>query len=272
MATASVSYTFVNGDPNDGPQVSQNFTDLVTFLNNSVVHKDGSTTMTGALVLPASDPTTANQATRKSYVDNQSVRVFASTAARDAAITAPSEGMQVYIDDRNSLMFYDGSGWRDAISQLRMHGVVGTRASGTINISDTTTTAVAFTAEDTDTDGYHDNSTNNTRFTVPSGLGGVYYVEGSVQWTSQTGATGGVVLFIRKNGSDNLARVSQLPVGSSGTMTVSSFIPLVATDYLELCVWHSSAGTRTLGFNSTINGLDPKTPTFKMFLLSGAVA
>lgn len=115
MATASVSYTFVNGDPNDGPQVSQNFTDLVTFLNNSVVHKDGSTTMTGALVLPASDPVSANQATRKSYVDNQSVRVFASTAARDAAITVPAAGMVCYIDAGDAtegIWTYNGVSWR----------------------------------------------------------------------------------------------------------------------------------------------------------------
>lgn len=70
MATASVSYTFVNGTTNDGAQVTQNFTDVVNFLNNSVVHKDGSVTMTGALTLPGSDPTTANQAARKAYVDS----------------------------------------------------------------------------------------------------------------------------------------------------------------------------------------------------------
>lgn len=70
MATASVSYSFVNGATNDGPQVTQNFTDVVNFLNNQVVHKDGSVTMTGALSLPASDPVSANQAARKSYVDS----------------------------------------------------------------------------------------------------------------------------------------------------------------------------------------------------------
>ena len=71
MSTADVTYTFVNGAGNytDADEVNQNFTDLVNFLNNNVVHVDGSNAMTGILELPATDPTTSNQATRKSYVD-----------------------------------------------------------------------------------------------------------------------------------------------------------------------------------------------------------
>jgi hypothetical protein len=69
MATASVTYTFVNNTAADADEVNGNFSDLVTFLNTHVVHKDASVAMTSILSLPASDPTTANQATRKSYVD-----------------------------------------------------------------------------------------------------------------------------------------------------------------------------------------------------------
>lgn len=111
MATASVSYTFVNGDPNDGAQVSQNFTDLVTFLNNSVVHRDGSTTMTGSLVLPSSDPTSSDQAARKAYVDSLGTQVFATTAARDAAIASPVEGRTVYTSDTDTFWYYNGTAW-----------------------------------------------------------------------------------------------------------------------------------------------------------------
>lgn len=70
MATSSVSYTFAAGETIASAKLNQNNTDLVNFLNNQVVHKDGSTTMTGALTLPASDPVSANQAARKSYVDS----------------------------------------------------------------------------------------------------------------------------------------------------------------------------------------------------------
>lgn len=49
MSTASVTNTFVNATTADATEVNTNFTDLVTFLNGSVVHLDGSKTMTAAL-------------------------------------------------------------------------------------------------------------------------------------------------------------------------------------------------------------------------------
>lgn len=50
----------------------------------------------------------------QTYLQDQVVMRFASTAARDAALTAPAEGMTAYIDALNLLTVYDGSGWRYA--------------------------------------------------------------------------------------------------------------------------------------------------------------
>jgi hypothetical protein len=69
VATASVTYSFTAATTAVASQVNQDFTDILTFLNASVVQTDGSLAMTGALSLPASDPVSANQASRKSYVD-----------------------------------------------------------------------------------------------------------------------------------------------------------------------------------------------------------
>ncbi len=51
MATASVTNSFTNGTTADADDVNTNFTDLVTFLNGSVVHRDGSKSMSGALAM-----------------------------------------------------------------------------------------------------------------------------------------------------------------------------------------------------------------------------
>lgn len=51
MATASVTNTFVTGATILAASFNTNFTDLVSFLNNSTVHRDGSKTMTGALAM-----------------------------------------------------------------------------------------------------------------------------------------------------------------------------------------------------------------------------
>lgn len=148
MATSSVSYSFVNGTTGDGTQVNQNFTDLVNFLNNQVVHKDGSTTMTGALTLPASDPVSANQAARKAYVDtvgNTGIKVFASTAARDAAITSPIDGQFCYVnsgDAAEGLWSYNGSAWRKGPGWNAPWGVIAYANSSSAGTSSASTSFV----------------------------------------------------------------------------------------------------------------------------------
>lgn len=48
------------------------------------------------------------------YLMDQAVMRFSGSAARAASITAPTEGMVTYLDDTNSLEFYDGAGWQPA--------------------------------------------------------------------------------------------------------------------------------------------------------------
>jgi hypothetical protein len=45
------------------------------------------------------------------YLQDQTVMVFADASARDAAITAPTEGMVAYLSDSNTLTAYTGSAW-----------------------------------------------------------------------------------------------------------------------------------------------------------------
>lgn len=71
MATLSITNTFTALTKAQAAQVNTNFGDVATFVNTNVVHVDGSQAMTGALTLPNSDPTNANHAARKSYVDAQ---------------------------------------------------------------------------------------------------------------------------------------------------------------------------------------------------------
>lgn len=45
-------------------------------------------------------------------VEGQLVMRFATTAARDAAITAPVAGMMTWLSDSGTLVLYDGTGWK----------------------------------------------------------------------------------------------------------------------------------------------------------------
>lgn len=50
-----------------------------------------------------------------SYLMQQSVMYFATTTARNSAISSPVEGMIAYIEDSNIYTFYDGSAWQNLI-------------------------------------------------------------------------------------------------------------------------------------------------------------
>ncbi len=47
------------------------------------------------------------------FMMEQQIMVFADEAARDAAITSPSEGMFAFLKDTDTLTFYDGTSWGD---------------------------------------------------------------------------------------------------------------------------------------------------------------
>jgi hypothetical protein len=47
------------------------------------------------------------------YMMEQQIMVFAGTAAREAALTSPTEGMFVFLKDDDQLTFFDGSVWKD---------------------------------------------------------------------------------------------------------------------------------------------------------------
>lgn len=72
MATLILANTFVALTTAESAKVNENFGDVVSFLNTQVAHLDGSQAFSGIPSGPATDPTTANQFSRKAYVDARS--------------------------------------------------------------------------------------------------------------------------------------------------------------------------------------------------------
>jgi len=78
----------------------------------------------------------------------QGVLVFASAAARDAAITAPAEGQFAYTKDTNGLWYYDGATWvasgatGDIEGVTAGTGISGGGTSGTVTITNSMATAI----------------------------------------------------------------------------------------------------------------------------------
>lgn len=106
------------------------------------------------------------------------------------------------------------------------------------------TTAVTFDGELYDTDGFHDNSTNNERLTIPAGVS-IVKLAGNIRYASNT--TGSRLLAIRKNGSifiQGLPYARMHPtVAESFEMNVSTApVYVSAGDYFELVVSQNSGG------------------------------
>jgi hypothetical protein len=78
----------------------------------------------------------------------QGVLVFASEAARDAAITSPQEGQFAFTKDNNSLWYYDGAAWvasgatGDIEGVTAGTGISGGGTSGTVTITNSMATEI----------------------------------------------------------------------------------------------------------------------------------
>lgn len=122
-------------------------------------------------------------------------------------------------------------------------GALVKRSTGNQTISAGVYTAIQFAAEEYDTDNFHDNATNNTRLTIPSGVSRVR-VSGSVK---HSGAPAGTqITHIRKNGSNFVGqpaiRLTNCDVDVTMAIT-SPVVNVVAGDYFELFVYAASGAT-----------------------------
>jgi len=81
----------------------------------------GLKTFTAGEVLTASDVNT--------YLAQQAVQVYATSAARTAAVPTPSEGMVSYLQDFNITESYDGANWHPIDS------VINVRSAATANFT-----------------------------------------------------------------------------------------------------------------------------------------
>lgn len=126
---------------------------------------------------------------------------------------------------------------------------VGCRAYNNVSqsIPNNVSTALTFNTEDYDTSAIHDTTTNPSRFTVPTGLGGRW----RISFHTYSTGSGTKIAFLRKNGGSDSNNVIGGAVGNgfSGitVFTNTVTIPLVAGDYLELFVFQNSGAALAFG-------------------------
>lgn len=118
-------------------------------------------------------------------------------------------------------------------------------------IANSTLVAVNWDTELYDTDGFHDNVTNNNRLTVPAGAGNVYMLVCGIVWAPN--ASGVRRVMIRKNGTTVLASHRSNAVDSGEThASLIAFDDAGVGDYYEVLVEQTSGGN--LDLQTTTDG------------------
>jgi hypothetical protein len=115
------------------------------------------------------------------------------------------------------------------------------QTAGATSIANATETVMAYDAEKYDTSGFHDNATNNSRITIPAGLGGYYLIRENTRFNTNATGTRNGRLYI--NGAQVTDLPEYAPSSSSYVSGIGSIILyLNAGDYLQHVVYQNSGG------------------------------
>jgi hypothetical protein len=180
----------------------------------------------------------------------QGVLVFATAAARDAAITSPQEGQFAYLKDSNTTTYYTGSAWTALVSGSALVGV-GLTKSADQSLTNATYTAVTWDGEGWDTDTFHDNVTNNSRVTIPAGKAGKYLV--TISYNYAASGVGSIRLVnIYKNGTGTGDINFPTNPTFNSAAVVSRVMDLAVSDYIQAFAYQDSGGA--LALKATASG------------------
>ena len=111
-----------------------------------------------------------------------------------------------------------------------------------------TYTVITFTAEDFDTNSFHDNSTNPSRITIPAGYAGKYLITGQI--TCPTPADETHTSAIKKNGANfNTLPSWKSAQSGAGASANTLIMDLAVGDYVEFAQY-SASGVNVTGTTS----------------------
>lgn len=158
-------------------------------------------------------------------------------SARPAATAVPA-GSLYPATDTDIIYRSDGATWADWDKAVFVGCQV--KRIAYYQMVSAAVTAIPWDGEEYDTHGFHDNVTNNTRLTVPTGQAGIYLVTGA--WVPDATIAAGTRALIRvfKNGVEVLG--SELEGGGvNASPVISGFVQLAVSDYVQLSYFLSGA-------------------------------
>lgn len=105
------------------------------------------------------------------------------------------------------------------------------------SINNATRTTITWNSEQFDTNTFHDNATNNSRITIPSGKAGYYLFTLILTWGGGGGSIRNTQIW--KNGSAILD--NYVPVNTyTGDVMIPLIVSAAVNDYYEITVYHDN--------------------------------
>ena len=131
-------------------------------------------------------------------------------------------------------------------------GFVGCRAYATSDQTMSNGANVTFNldSENYDTNGFHDNVTNNSRITIPAGKAGYYLITAVATYQGGTVNAGQRDLSMRLNGSTDLANIVDQRNANFLGYSVSDIRYLAVSDYIQM-IGYQDSGTSASSFTQT---------------------
>jgi hypothetical protein len=130
---------------------------------------------------------------------------------------------------------------------------VGCRAyaSNDQNVANSTNVILGFNNENFDSNGFHDNSTNNSRMTIPTGYAGKYAVWANLAYSGNT--SNNRVVDILKNGSIVATTYSPAPTSNAISCWINLNMDLAVGDYIQVQTSQGSGSTLTVFGSSSLS-------------------
>lgn len=267
VSVKTASYTLVGEDK--GTRIEFNTSGSVTCTVNTGLFDAGDTLIiqnrgAGVVTVTAGTATVNTSATLALsqydagtlYFVSASAAIFFNTDAGGGGSPLTTKGdlygfstvdARIPIGANNTVLTADSSetlGLKWAAAGSASFVGVGLNKTSDQSISNDTSTAITYTGEDFDTDGFHSTVTNTSRITIPSGKGGYYYIYAFLSF--QDNATGSRAIHINKNGSRiaTFTRVQTVTeTGATTTIGGTMVFNLAATDYIEVLGFQKSGGS-----------------------------
>jgi hypothetical protein len=230
MPTASDLVTDLPADfETFGQAVATSMADLLGGTTGQVLSKASNTDMDFTWV--AQDDSSAIQ---NAIVDAKGDLIAATAADTPARLAVGTNGQVLTADSTAAT----GIKWATPAGGTTFVGA-SARSDAAQSIANNTDTVLNWELEDWDTDAFHDNATNNSRLTIPSGKSGYYQINTFFVWANN--ATGVREIILNKNGTT--IYFTSLPASNSQGYAQASFIvSATAGDYFTVSVYQSSGG------------------------------